>query len=99
MAKPANTLLTTPEQHGNELSFPIPVEDFAFSLHTLGAEPQTLAQSSAAIIFCVEGQTVLNKGEQQVVLHPGESCYIPALDSPVIASGNGRIARVFNQLG
>ncbi|CAM3430447.1 mannose-6-phosphate isomerase [Rouxiella silvae] len=99
VAKPANTLLTTPEQRGSELIFPIPVEDFAFSLHTLGAEPQTLAQESAAIIFCVEGQTVLYKGEQQVVLHPGESCYIPATDSPVSASGNGRIARVFNQLG
>lgn len=99
VAKPANTLLTTPEQRGSELIFPIPVEDFAFSLHTLGAEPQTLAQESAAIIFCVEGQTVLHKGEQQVVLHPGESCYIPATDSPVSASGNGRIARVFNQLG
>jgi len=99
VAKPANTLLTTPEQRGSELIFPIPVEDFAFSLHTLGAEPQTLAQESAAIIFCVEGQTVLQKGEQQVVLHPGESCYIPATDSPVSASGNGRIARVFNQLG
>jgi len=99
VAKPANTLLTTPEQRGSELIFPIPVEDFAFSLHTLGAEPQTLAQESAAIIFCVEGQTVLYKGEQQVVLHPGESCYIPATDSPVSASGNGRIARVFNQPG
>ncbi|MBF6637476.1 mannose-6-phosphate isomerase [Rouxiella silvae] len=99
VAKPANTLLTTSEQRGSELIFPIPVEDFAFSLHTLGAEPQTLAQESAAIIFCVEGQTVLYKGEQQVVLHPGESCYIPATDSPVSASGNGRIARVFNQLG
>ncbi|KQN52351.1 mannose-6-phosphate isomerase [Serratia sp. Leaf50] len=99
VAKPANTLLTTPEQRGSELIFPIPVEDFAFSLHTLGAEPQTLAQESAAIIFCVEGQTVLHKGEQQVVLHPGESCYIPATDSPVSASGNGRIARVFNQPG
>jgi len=99
VAKPANTLLTTPEQRGSELIFPIPVEDFAFSLHTLGAEPQTLAQESAAIIFCVEGQTVLQKGEQQVVLHPGESCYIPATDSPVSASGNGRIARVFNQPG
>lgn len=97
-AKPAASLLTTPEQRGSELSFPIPVEDFAFSLHDLSANPQTLAQESAAIIFCVEGQTVLEKAQQQLVLHPGESCYVAASDSPVKASGNGRIARVFNQL-
>jgi mannose-6-phosphate isomerase len=97
-AKAADTLLTQPVQRGNELSFPIPVEDFAFSLHNLSAAPQPMSQDSAAIIFCLEGQTILDKGQQQVVLHPGESCYIPANESPVTASGNGRIARVFNQL-
>ncbi|MGA9606721.1 MAG: mannose-6-phosphate isomerase [Rouxiella badensis] len=97
-SKPADALLTTPVQKGHELSFPIPVEDFAFSLHSLSAEPQSLAQDSAAIIFCVEGQTVLEKDGHQVVLQPGESCYLSASDSPVNVSGNGRIARVFNQL-
>lgn len=97
-AKPAASLLTAPVKNGNTLSFAIPVEDFAFSLHNLSSAPQALTQNSAAIIFCVEGQTVLQKAQQQVVLHPGESCYIPASDSPIEASGNGRIARVFNQL-
>ncbi|MCC3701910.1 mannose-6-phosphate isomerase [Rouxiella badensis] len=97
-SKPADALLTTPVQKGHELSFPIPVEDFAFSLHSLSAEPQSLAQDSAAIIFCVEGKTVLEKDGHQVVLQPGESCYLSASDSPVNVSGNGRIARVFNQL-
>lgn len=97
-SKPADALLTTPVQKGHELSFPIPVEDFAFSLHSLSAEPQSLAQDSAAIIFCIEGQTVLEKDGHQVVLQPGESCYLSASDSPVNVSGNGRIARVFNQL-
>ncbi len=63
--KPANALLTTPKQQGNELIFPIPVEDFAFSLHTLVVEPHVLAQHSAAIIFCVEGCAVLkNKSKK-----------------------------------
>ena len=97
--KPAATLLTQPAQRGSELNFPIPVEDFAFSLHDLSAEPQTLAQQSAAIVFCVEGETVLEKNGEQVVLKPGESCFIGAFESPVNVSGIGRIARVFNQLG
>ena len=97
-AKPAGELLTSPVEKGAELSFPIPVEDFAFSIHSLSPEPQTLAQNSAAIIFCIEGQTVLEKGEETLVLKPGESGYLSASESPVEVSGNGRIARVFNKL-
>ncbi|MGC0787679.1 mannose-6-phosphate isomerase [Pantoea agglomerans] len=97
--KPASTLLTEPEQQGNALRFPIPVEDFAFAIHTLNAEPQPLAQQSAAVLFCIEGQTVIAKGEQQVTLKPGESCFIAASESPVTVAGTGRLARVFNDLG
>ena len=94
--KPADTLLTTPKQQGNELAFPIPVEDFAFSLHTLTPEPQRLAQNSAAIVFCVQGQAVLRKQQQEITLQPGESCFIPANESPVTVHGIGSIARVYN---
>lgn len=94
--KPANALLTTPKQQGNELIFPIPVEDFAFSLHTLVVEPHVLAQHSAAITFCVEGCAVLKKQEQEITLHPGESCFISAKESPVTVQGVGSIARVYN---
>ena len=95
--KAADELLTQPQQNGSELDFPIPVEDFAFSLHELNATPAALAQNSAAIVFCVEGETVLSKGEQQLVLKPGESAFIAANESPVLASGVGRIARVYNK--
>lgn len=40
-AKPAVELLTQPQQHGAELDFPIPVDDFAFSLHALSAQEST----------------------------------------------------------
>lgn len=96
--QPASALLVQPEQRGNELFFPIPVEDFAFSLHELTATPQALVQNSAAIVFCVNGEAVLEKQGQQWVLKPGRSCFIGAFESPVNASGNGRIARVYNQL-
>ncbi|WP_435953490.1 mannose-6-phosphate isomerase [Dryocola sp. BD626] len=96
--KPAAELLTQPQQKGSELDFPIPVEDFAFSLHDLSATPAELAQESAAIVFCVEGEAVLSKGDQQLALKPGESAFIAANESPVLASGVGRVARVFNKL-
>jgi len=96
--KPAAELLTAPEQRGAELDFPIPVADFAFSLHDLSTTASTLTQSSAAILFCVEGEAVLSKGEQQLVLKPGESAFVSAEESPIEASGIGRLARVYNKV-
>ncbi|CAI8761498.1 mannose-6-phosphate isomerase [Kosakonia quasisacchari] len=95
--KPANELLTQPTQHGAELDFPIPVDDFAFSLHDLSTSESQLAQQSAAIVFCVEGEAVLSKASQQLVLKAGESAFIAADESPVGVSGTGRVARVFNK--
>ncbi len=96
--KPAAELLTVPEQNGAELDFPIPVADFAFSLHDLSTQASTLAQQSAAILFCVEGEAVLSKGEERLVLKPGESAFVSAGESPVEASGVGRLARVYNKV-
>lgn len=98
VAKPANQLLTTPSKTGDELDFPIPVDDFAFSLHELSATQAVVSQQSAAIMFCIEGEAVLSKGEQRLVLKPGESAFIGANDSPVGISGAGRLARVYNKL-
>ncbi|WP_210081621.1 mannose-6-phosphate isomerase [Pantoea endophytica] len=97
-AKPAATLLTQPQRDGETLNFPIPVEDFAFAIHGLSAAPQALAQNSAALLFCIEGQAIIEKSGQQLVLKPGESCFVAANESPVNATGTGRLARVFNTL-
>ena len=74
------------------------LEDFAFSLHDLSAEASDLAQASAAIVFCVDGEAVLRKGDQSLTLKPGESAFVAASESPVQVSGRGRVARVFNKL-
>ncbi|MBA3223450.1 mannose-6-phosphate isomerase [Salmonella bongori] len=96
--KPARELLTTPVKSGAELDFPIPVDDFAFSLHDLSLQEISIDQHSAAILFCVEGEAVLRKDEQRLILKPGESAFIGADESPVNASGTGRLARVYNKL-
>lgn len=51
--KPANALLTTPKQQGNELIF-LFLSRTSLSLHTLVVEPHVLAQHSAAIIFVLK---------------------------------------------
>ncbi|WP_039058288.1 mannose-6-phosphate isomerase [Enterobacter sp. Bisph1] len=95
--KPAGELLTQPTRNGAELDFPIPVDDFAFSLHDLSAVETPLSQQSAAIVFCVEGEAVLSKDSERLALKAGESAFIAATESPVSVSGTGRVARVFNK--
>jgi mannose-6-phosphate isomerase len=97
VARAADSLLTAPVQNGARLDFPIPVDDFAFSLHELSAGETPLAQRSAAILFCVEGEALLSKDDQRLLLKPGESVFIGANESPVSASGTGRLARVYNK--
>lgn len=97
-AKPASELLTQPVQNGAELDFPIPVADFAFSLHQLSGKEESLAQTSAAILFCVEGEATLSKNDTRLQLKAGESAFIGADESPVTVSGRGRLARVFNKI-
>ncbi|WP_074013235.1 mannose-6-phosphate isomerase [Candidatus Sodalis sp. SoCistrobi] len=97
VAKPENTLLTVPEAQEGALFFPIPVDDFAFSLHALTPAPRGLAQDSAAIVFCVDGQATVDGAGRQITLQPGESVFIAANESPIKVSGSGRLARVYNQ--
>nr|MBA2817002.1 putative Mannose-6-phosphate isomerase [Candidatus Pantoea persica] len=87
---PAAQLLTQPQREERALNFPIPVEDFA--IHDLDATQQRLAQDSAAILFCIEGQATLT-------LQPGESCFVSASDGAISATRSGRLARVFNVTG
>ncbi|QZN97623.1 mannose-6-phosphate isomerase [Symbiopectobacterium purcellii] len=94
--KPANQLLTQPIEDGATCYFPVPVADFAFSLHHLKGQPQTLNQQSAAVVFCIDGKATLMKNGQQLTLCPGESCFLRASESPVSVEGSGRLARVYN---
>lgn len=59
--EPAANLLTSSIQQGNALSFPIRVDDFAFSRHYLNGEPQTVGQNSAAIVFGIDGEALRQK--------------------------------------
>ncbi|KHE02255.1 mannose-6-phosphate isomerase [Pantoea stewartii] len=94
--KPASQLLTQPEIQQDGEYFPIPVDDFAFSIHTVNAQPLTLHQESAALLFCIEGEATVTNRQQQLVLKPGESCFVAAADAPVSLTGQGRVARVYN---
>ncbi|AKH65204.1 MULTISPECIES: mannose-6-phosphate isomerase [Photorhabdus] len=96
VSKPINTLLTLPKQHKKAQNFPVPVNDFAFSVYSLSEQPIILENDSASIVFCIEGQTVIQSGEHQLNIFPGESVFISATEKAVVIHGDGFTARVFN---
>ncbi|NRN26781.1 mannose-6-phosphate isomerase [Photorhabdus heterorhabditis] len=97
VSKPVNTLLTLPKQQKTAQTFPVPINDFAFSIYPLSEQPITLENNSASIVFCIEGQTVIQSGEHQLRISPGESAFISAAEKIVIIHGCGLVARIFNQ--
>ena len=98
-AKPANQLLTQPVKQGAELDFPIPVDDFAFSLHDLSVIKKP-PSASRVPPFCSASKAMQRswKGSQQLQLKPGESAFIAAQRiTGDWSKASGRLARVLQQ--
>ncbi|OKP03299.1 mannose-6-phosphate isomerase [Xenorhabdus eapokensis] len=94
--KAVDTLLTVPRQEKDALNYPVPVNDFCFSVYSVSEQPISLENNSASILFCVEGQAVISTDKQQLKLLSGESIFLPAIEKNVTVYGKGRIAKVFN---
>ncbi|MEQ1969011.1 mannose-6-phosphate isomerase [Xenorhabdus nematophila] len=94
--KSANTLLTIPKQEKSALNYPVPVNDFCFSIYTVQEQPITLENNSASVLFCFEGQLVISTNKQELRLFSGESVFLPATERAVTIHGNGKIAKAAN---
>ncbi|CAM3872409.1 mannose-6-phosphate isomerase [Xenorhabdus thuongxuanensis] len=92
--KAADTLLTMPRQEKDALNYPVPVNDFCFSVYSVSEQPISLENHSASVLFCVEGQAVINTDKQQLRLLSGESIFLPAIEDTITFYGKGRIAKV-----
>ncbi|MFV9996915.1 MAG: mannose-6-phosphate isomerase [Arsenophonus endosymbiont of Dermacentor nuttalli] len=96
IAKPNNTLLLQPNIRNNEFCYPIPVDDFAFSLYIIDNHLTTIENNSATILFCVEGKISITSESQTAEILSGESIFISASEKQIILNGRGKLARVFN---
>ncbi|MBD2786262.1 mannose-6-phosphate isomerase [Xenorhabdus sp. DI] len=96
MPKAADTLLTVPKQEKDALNYPVPVNDFSFSVYAVSEQPISLENDSASVLFCVEGQAVISTDKQQLRLRSGESIFLSAIEKAVNVYGNGKIAKVSN---
>ncbi len=94
--KPMNTLLTKAEIKGCEHHFPVPVQDFKFSVFQ---EPkdQQVEMSSAEILMPIDADvTLLAKSGETLVLGKGQSAFIPTYVGSYTIRCEGRVARAFN---
>lgn len=96
ITKPCNTLLLQPTIRDNECCYPIPVDDFAFSLYLIDNQLTTIENSTATILFCVDGRISITSENQTVEILSGESIFISASERQIMLNGKGKLARVFN---
>ncbi|WP_407245640.1 hypothetical protein [Klebsiella pneumoniae] len=84
------SLRMLPEQHAAEARYPIPVEDFHFSIFT-AVNNQTVMTSSAEIVLVIEGTATLShaSGESLFASRRAVSIY-PSLHRAMVADYEGR---------
>ncbi|EPN8460615.1 mannose-6-phosphate isomerase, class I [Vibrio cidicii] len=94
--KPINTLLTQAKISGCEHHFPVPVQDFQFSVFQ-APKDQQVEMSSAEILMPIDADVaLLAQSGETLVLGKGQSAFIPAYVGTYRLSCEGRVARAFN---
>ncbi|WP_112478451.1 mannose-6-phosphate isomerase, class I [Vibrio variabilis] len=76
--------------------FPVPVDDFAFDILSVGQTQKVQHLRSAEILFCIDGEVVIETSETTVTLRAGESAFIPCSTFKYQYSGVGKLARAYN---
>jgi len=94
--KPAETLLTKPVNQDGGLFYPVPVDDFKFSIFE-NVKALTLRTNSAEILLALDSDvTLTHSSGESVTFNKGHSVFIPAYTGKYQLSSQGRVARAFN---
>jgi len=90
----AASLRMLPEQHAAEARYPVPVEDFRFSIFT-AVDNQMVMTSSAEIVLVIEGDATLSHASgESLLLNVGQSAFIPASIGRWLLTTTGKVCRV-----
>ncbi|KJY82932.1 mannose-6-phosphate isomerase [Vibrio galatheae] len=92
----ASKLIMSPVQKESRLTYPVPVDDFCFDIVFSNPTPQTLYVRSAEVLFCIDGEVVVETPQQTVTLKKGQSAFVTCDALSYQFSGNGRLARAYN---
>ena len=91
VTEPENILMQ-PEVSGNQAKYPIPVQDFSFSILTNESSlNENIHMTSASVLFCEHGQFEVACAQNAVTVEKGESVFVPASASAISVTGSGRI--------
>ena len=91
VTEPENILMQ-PEVSGNQAKYPIPVQDFSFSILTNESSlNENIHMTSASVLFCEHGQFEVACAQNAVTVEKGESVFVPASASTISVTGSGRI--------
>lgn len=93
--KPINTLRTVAVQHENQSFFPVPVDDFKFSIINSDLTSRAQTVVGPEILFCLSGSITIEAGNDKWLLIPGESVFVMSASKHYHYIGNGRLARAF----
>ncbi|CAG8999166.1 MAG: Mannose-6-phosphate isomerase [Candidatus Celerinatantimonas neptuna] len=75
--------------------YPTPVDDFCFS--HFSKPSVTIKTRGAEIIFAIDQDITLQyKGAEQLIIHRGESAFIPATTDEYRLQSQGQVARAYN---
>jgi len=92
---PVNSILTAPEVRGSELHFPVPVEDFAFSIFSQAVDA-SVVPNRAEIWFAIDSDATFEHQNGEVeTIHKGESVFIPVCTGQFTVTCQGKVARAF----
>lgn len=94
--KRATELLLAPIEGRGEQKYPVPVDDFGFSVYQQ-ADEIVVTVRSAEILLSIDSElTLQHSNGQSVTVLKGESVFIPAYAREYTMRSKGRVARVYS---
>ncbi|TGA68313.1 mannose-6-phosphate isomerase, class I [Aliivibrio fischeri] len=96
VSQPLSSLLTQPNTVDGGMSYPIPVNDFKFSVFT-ATDALTLETNSAEILFAIDSDlTLTHENGDSVTVAKGHSVFVPAYAKRYSLTSSGNVARAYN---
>ncbi|OEF09771.1 mannose-6-phosphate isomerase, class I [Aliivibrio logei] len=77
-------------------SYPIPVDDFGFEIIEVVEESAEQYVRGAEILFCIEGEVIIESDDSVITLHAGQSVFVCNNADVYSSKGKGTLARAYN---
>ncbi|OCH21512.1 mannose-6-phosphate isomerase, class I [Aliivibrio sp. 1S128] len=77
-------------------SYPIPVDDFGFEIIEVVEESAEQYVRGAEILFCIEGEVIIESDDSVTTLHAGQSVFVCNNADVYSCKGKGTLARAYN---